>query len=98
MAETTDVKAVSYVATMLGEDPDLLEAIVSNEDNLSYGDIVTVWVGPDDTISALTDDGIDELRTMLADARRSSVTWREFVRTIVSDPYTVARFIEKGPR
>ena len=98
MPETTDVTAVSYVAKMLDEDPELLEAIVSNEDNLSYGDIVTVWVGPDDTITALTDDGIDELKTMLADARRSSVTWREFVSTLVSDPLLVARFIEKGPQ
>ena len=54
---------------MLGEDPELLEAIVYNDDNLSYGAIISVYTGPDETITALTDDGIDELKNMLSDAR-----------------------------
>ena len=52
---------------MQGQDPKLLEAIVYNDDNLSYGSIGSVYTGPDDTITALSDDGINELKDMLGD-------------------------------
>ena len=38
-------------------------------DNLTYGSIVSVYTGPDETTTALTDDGIEELTDMLRDAR-----------------------------
>jgi hypothetical protein len=37
---------------------ELLEAIVWNDDNLTYGSIISVYTGPDETITALTDDGV----------------------------------------
>ena len=49
MAAVTQVYSVAYVAAMLGEDPEMLEAIVSNDDNLSYGAIVSVYTGTDVT-------------------------------------------------
>ncbi len=42
MGTITYVRTLDYVATMLEEDPELLEAIVSNDDNLSYGNIISV--------------------------------------------------------
>ena len=66
MAATTYVCSIAHVATRLGEDPELLEAIVSNDDNLTYGNIVSVHVGHDDYITALTDDGIDEITLPIA--------------------------------
>jgi hypothetical protein len=74
MAAVTHVCTLDYVAKMLGEDPELLEAIVYNDDNLTYGSIITVYTGPDDTITALTDDGIGELKDMLRDARITTET------------------------
>jgi hypothetical protein len=50
MATIIHVCTLDYVAKMLGEDPELLEAIVYNDDNLSYGSIICVYTGPDDTI------------------------------------------------
>ena len=44
MATTTYVCMLSHVANLLGEEMDLLEAIVSNDDNLTYGNIVSVQV------------------------------------------------------
>ena len=35
MATVTHVCTLDHVAKMLGEDPELLEAIVSNDDNLT---------------------------------------------------------------
>jgi len=55
----THVCTIDYVAKMLDEDVELLEAIAYNNDNLTYGSIISVYVGPDETITALTDDGID---------------------------------------
>lgn len=72
MATVTFVYTTDYVAEMLNEDADLLYTIIRNDDNLTYGNIVTVVTGEDQTTSALTDDGIDELRQMLADARKSA--------------------------
>ena len=42
MAAVTHVCTLDYVAKMLGEDPELLEAIVYNDDNLTYGAIISV--------------------------------------------------------
>ncbi|MCO6426106.1 hypothetical protein GOB07_30335 [Sinorhizobium meliloti] len=39
MATITHVFTINHVAEMLGEDRELLEAIVSNSDNLTYGDL-----------------------------------------------------------
>ncbi len=58
-AAITHICTLDYVAKMLAEDAELLEAIVYNNENLTYGSIVSVYVGPDETITALTDDGIE---------------------------------------
>ena len=71
MAVTTYVCSIEQVARQLNEEQDFIEAIVSNDDNLTYGNIVSVQVGDDDYITALTDHGIEELRDMLSSARVS---------------------------
>ena len=91
MAATTYVCSIAHVACRLGEDLELLEAIVSNDDNLSYGNIVSVHIGSDDYIAALTDDGIEELRDMLASARVSVEKWHRFLEDFVAEPDIIAR-------
>lgn len=98
MATVTHVCTIEYVAKILGEDREMLEAIVENDDNLSYGAIISVHTGSDEAITALTDDGIDELKEMLHDARRSPDAWHGFLEDFVADPDIVARVKEKGPR
>lgn len=98
MAAVTQVYTVAYVATLLGEDLEMLEAIVGNDDNLSYGAIVSVHTGADEAIIALTGDGIDEMRNMLAEARRSPKDWGDFLEDFVSDPDIIERVKEKEPR
>ena len=70
MATVTHIFTIEYAAKLLGEDPELLEAIISNDDNLTYGTIIYVCTGTDESVNTLTEDGIDELRDMLKDARR----------------------------
>ncbi len=91
MATVTFVYTTDYVAEMLEEDVDLLQAIIYNDDNLTYGNIITVVTGDDQTTSALTDDGIDELRQILADARQSAEKWQEFLECFVDDQEVVER-------
>ena len=92
MATITYVRTLEYAASILEEDVELLEAIVSNDDNLSYGAIISVYTGPDQAITALTDSGVLELADMLREARRSTKTWHEFLDDFVDDPELAARF------
>lgn len=98
MATITYVFIISHVANMLEEDPELLTAIVRNDDNLSYGNIISVYDGTDEAITALTDDGVDELRQMLAHARRSTEEWNDFLDSFVDDEELIARVKPKSPR
>ncbi|WPZ31899.1 MULTISPECIES: hypothetical protein [Roseobacteraceae] len=91
MAATTYVCSVGHVATLLGEDMELLEAIVSNDDNLSYVNIDSVHIGREDYITALTDDVIDEIRDMLLSARVSVEAWHSFLEDFVGEPDIIAR-------
>jgi hypothetical protein len=53
MAAITHICTLDYVAKMMDEDLELLEAIVWNDDNLTYGSIITVHTGPDEAIKAI---------------------------------------------
>lgn len=92
MAAITHVRSLDYVARILDEDVQLLAAIVWNDDNLTYGTIISVYTGPDQALTALTDDGIEELSDMLRGARRTTETWHEFLDNFVDDPALAARF------
>ena len=92
------VYTLEYVATLLGEDLEMLEAIVSNDDNLAYGSIVSVCTGPDESITSLTDDGVDELRSMITCARRSPAEWDEFLEGFVGDQDIINRVKTQNPR
>ncbi|NMN73926.1 hypothetical protein [Rhizobium sp. 57MFTsu3.2] len=98
MATITYVFTINHVAEMLGEDLQLLQVIVRNSDNLTYGNIISVVTGDDEAITALTDDGIDELNQMLSAARRSPEAWNEFLDSFVDDEELIARVKAKSPR
>jgi len=98
MPTVTHVCTLDYVARILGEDVELLEAIISNDDNLTYGAIISVYTGPDEAITALTDHGVEELTDMLRDARLTTQTWRDFLDAFVDDPELAVRFNDRTPR
>lgn len=92
MATVTYVRTLGYVASILDEDVELLEAIVSNDDNLSYGNIIIVYTGTDEVITALTDHGVEERADMLSEARLTTKSWHQFLDAFVDDPELAARF------
>ena len=103
MTTVSHVCTLDYVAKMPGEDPELLEAIVHNDDNLAYGAIISVHTGPDETVTALTDtaltdDGIGERKDMLREARITPRTRHDFPDDFVHDAALVARIKAQSPR
>lgn len=83
---------------MLGEDLEMPEAIVSKDDNLSYGNIISVDTVTDENTKLITVHGIEELRDLLSDAKRSPRHWRDFLDAFVSDLEIITRVKENGPR
>ncbi|MCV6577225.1 MAG: hypothetical protein OIF58_15995 [Cohaesibacter sp.] len=98
MARTTFVVTMKRVAEILEEDLEFLLKIVANDDNLSYGNIIDIEDGSDNSNIALTNDGLEELRQMLIDARSSEEEWGIFLRDFIADPEIIARVKAKKPR
>ena len=98
MPQVTQLCALERVAQMLGEDLEMLEAIVSNDDNLSYGNIVSVDTITEENTKFITAHGVEELCDMLTSARQSSEVWRSFLEDFVNDPDVIARVKKNGPR
>ena len=98
MAAVTHVCTIAHVAEMLGEDQDLLEAIICNDDNLTYGSIIRIYTGQEEGMTGLTDYGIEELADMIREARLTTQTWHDFLDDFVDDTDLVARIKAKSPR
>jgi hypothetical protein len=98
MAKTRFVLTMERVAEILEEDLEFLQKIVANGDNLSYGNIIDIEDGSDDSNIALTSDGMEELRQMLIDARSSHEEWDIFLRDFIGDPEIIARVKNKKTR
>ncbi|MDR3412288.1 MAG: hypothetical protein P4L87_15320 [Formivibrio sp.] len=98
MATVTHAYLASYVANILGEHAELIDAILSNDDNLSYGSIITVSTGPDEYQTAITSQGIEELRDFIADFRRSPEEWDDLLHSIIDDPDIIQAVKDHKPR
>ena len=98
MAVVTHVHTIDHVAKMLEEDVELLEAIICNDDNLTYGNIINVYVSPDETLTTLTNAGIEELTDMIQTARIITKTWHKFLDDFVDDADLVSRIKAQSPR
>jgi hypothetical protein len=83
---------------MLGENLELLEEIASNDDNLDYGDIVTIWTGDEETITSFTDDGIDSLRAFIRDVRTWPGGIHQFLTGSLCEPDVIERIMSDEPK
>ena len=98
MAAVTHIYLSSFVANILDEHPELIEAIISNNDNLSYGSIISVAVGPDEWQTAITSQSIDELQESIADFRQSPDDWDGLLHSIIDDPDIIQAVKDHKPR
>jgi hypothetical protein len=91
MARTTHVCTIEYVATLIGENLELLREIASNSDNIDYGEMIHVDDGSDEGITTFTDRGIESLQEFLADVR----SWQGGVRKFLVDCQCAPEMIER---
>jgi hypothetical protein len=98
MARPTHVYTIEYVATLIGENLELLEEIASNSDNIDYGEMIHVYDGTDEGITTFTDRGIESLQEFLADARSWEGGVRQFLLDEQCDPEKIERIMADEPK
>jgi len=79
MART--IFTIDIVAKKISEAVELVEIIISNDDNVGYGEIINVDDGSEYGTKALTDHGIENLQELLADIR----TWEGGIHQFLID-------------
>ena len=91
MARSRFIYTLNQVAGMIGENLELIEAVTANSDNISEGELVYVSDGSEDGTKGLTENGIDELQSLLADIR----TWDGGIRQFLIDEQCDPEMIER---
>lgn len=91
MARSRFIYTLSQVAGMIGENLELIEEVTANSDNISEGELVYVSDGSEDGTKGLTENGIDELQSLLADIR----TWDGGIRQFLVDEQCDPEMIER---
>ncbi|MCB8883979.1 hypothetical protein ACELLULO517_27310 [Acidisoma cellulosilytica] len=76
MARSNHIYTLKEVATIIGENLELLEEITANPDNVSEGQMFYVSDGSEHGTTGLTENGVNELQELLADIR----TWDGGIR------------------
>lgn len=78
MARPTHVYTINYVATLIGENLELLEEIASNSDNIDYGEMIHVYDGTDVSVRRthfrVSRDGIYRPRFISSAMMRSIIS------------------------
>ncbi|SOC47297.1 hypothetical protein SAMN05892877_12839 [Rhizobium subbaraonis] len=91
MARPTHVYTIDYVATLIGENIELLQQIASNSDNIDYGEIIHAHDGTEEGITTFTNRGVESMKEFLADIR----TWDGGVRQFLVDEQCDQEKIER---
>lgn len=91
MARSRFIYTLKEVAGMIGENLELIEEVTANSDNIAEGELVDVRDGSEDGTKGLTENGIDDLRDLLADIR----TWDGEIRQFLVDEQCDPEMIER---
>jgi hypothetical protein len=95
MARTTHVCTIDHVATLIGENLELLREVASNSDNIDYGEMIHVQDGTEEGIITFTERGIESMRKFLADVRTWSGGMRQFLIEQRCEPDVIERIMAK---
>lgn len=91
MARSRFIYTLKQVASMIGENLELIEEVTANSDNITEGELVYVSDGSEDGTKGLTENGIDDLRNLLVDIR----TWDGGIRQFLVDNQCDPEMIER---
>ncbi|WP_309568498.1 hypothetical protein [Rhizobium rhizogenes] len=89
MAHSRFIYTLGQVARMISENLELIEEVTANSDNISEGELVYV----SDGTKGLTENGIEELQSLLADIRTWDSGIREFLIDTQCDPKIINRIM-----
>lgn len=81
MARSRFIYTLQEVASMIGENLELIEEVTANSDNIAEGELVYIRDGSEDGTRGLTENGIDDLQNLLAEIR----TWDGGIRQFLTD-------------
>jgi len=93
MARQTRVHSIGSVATMIGENLELIEVISSNSDNIDYGEMISIDNGDNAATTAFTDRGIESLEEFLAEVRTWDGGIGQFLIDEQCDPDVIERIM-----
>jgi hypothetical protein len=93
MARDTCVYSLARVAMMIGENPELIEVVAANPDNIDYGEMIHVHDGTEEGITAFTARGIESLKELLADVRSWTGGLRQFLVDQHCEPDQIERIM-----
>jgi hypothetical protein len=98
MARPTHVYTIDYVASLIGENIELIQQVASNSDNIDYGEMIHAHDGSEEGITTFTDRGIESLKEFIADIR----TWDGGVRQLLVEeqchPERIERIMADEPK
>ena len=98
MVRITHLYTIGHVATMIGENLELLEEIAMNSDNIDYGEMIYVHDGSAEGITAFTERGIECLQEFLTDVRTWPGGIRKFLEDNGCDPDIIDRIMSDQPK
>lgn len=98
MARPTHVYTIGYVASLIGENIELLQQIASNSDNIDYGEMIHADDGSEEGITTFTERGIESLKEFLADIRTWEGGVRQFLTDEQCDPERIERIMANEPK
>ncbi len=90
MARSTQIYTIEDVATMIGENLELLQEIAANSDNIDSGETVHVHNGTENGTTGFTRPRIESLQEFLAEIRSWDGGVREFLVDENCDPELIA--------
>ncbi|MFC3725725.1 hypothetical protein [Neoaquamicrobium sediminum] len=98
MARDTTTYSLAHVATMIGENRELLEVVAANPDDIDYGEMIYIIDGTEDGITAFTARGIESLQEFLQDVRSWPGGIRQFLIDQECNPDMIDRIIADEPK
>jgi hypothetical protein len=98
MARPTHVYTIDYVASLIGENIELLQQIASNSENIDYDEMIHAHDGSEEGITTFTDRGIESLKEFLADIRTREGVVRQFLVDEQCDPEKIERIMADEPK
>lgn len=97
-ARSTHVYTIEDVATLIGENLELIQEVARNSHNIDYGEMIHGHDGSEEVNPTFTDRGIESLQEFLADIRAREGGIRQFLVDEQCDQEKIERIMADEPK